>query len=556
MAWQAAAIALTLIALSAHAAVSVLQSRGDAASTGANLAETELTPQTVGSGSFGKLASLQVEGFVYAQPLIAAGIQIAGKRRNVVYIATMENVVYAFDADDFSATGGLLWQVRFSEGGATPVPVADVLPATNPAYTLVKGAIGVMSTPVIDPSTNTIYVLSRWKAGDEYGQSLHALDLSSGAEKPNSPMPIVFTDASGISFDPKWHGQRTGLVIAGNKIVIAWGSIQDAGPYHGWVMAYDKASLALTGAFCTTCGPQISPVGVPYGGGFWQSGRAPAASLLPANWCSELDQLDHDLGGSGLVLITENLRKLLIGGGKDGVLRLFDANALTSPEVVAGPQQQLQALQLAGPSGDCTAQLLGGPVYWNRATGKAGNTPNSSLVFVAAKNDYLRSFSMNAAAQAPFVPSAVGISRINGHPGGILTLSANSNIPGSGIVWLVHADSPDCNWKSGALFDAKPATLRAYHADNGLQELWTSNNAAGRDAPGYFSKFTPATVANGKVYVVTAPAPESYPSLAYSYYAGTVYSLIQVYGLNPPASAPVVRNNAVLMAPIFSILGQ
>ena len=618
VAWQAAAIALTLIVLSAHAAVSVLQSRGDAASTGANLAETELTPQTVGSGSFGKLASLQVEGFVYAQPLIAAGIQIAGKRRNVVYIATMENVVYAFDADDFSATGGLLWQVRFSEGGATPVPVADVLPATNPAYTLVKGAIGVMSTPVIDPSTHTIYVLSRWKAGDEYGQSLHALDLSSGAEKPNSPMPIVFTDASGISFDPKWHAQRTGLVIAGNKIVIAWGSIQDAGPYHGWVMAYDKASLALTGAFCTTCGPQISPVGVPYGGGFWQSGRAPvvdasgfvyllsgngwptgdngqlsgagfwqrscvgdlpiptgyygqslialdpnklallapAASLLPANWCSELDQLDHDLGGSGLVLITENLRKLLIGGGKDGVLRLFDANALTSPEVVAGPQQQLQALQLAGPSGDCTAQLLGGPVYWNRASGKAGNTPNSSLVFVAAKNDYLRSFSMNAAAQAPLVPSAVGTSRINGHPGGILTLSANSNIPGSGIVWLVHADSPDCNWKSGALFDAKPATLRAYHADNGLQELWTSNNAAGRDAPGYFSKFTPATVANGKVYMVTAPAPESYPSLAYSYYAGTVYSLIQVYGLNPPASAPVLRNNAVLMAPIFSILGQ
>ena len=163
---------------------------------------------------------------------------------------------------------------------------------------------------------------------------------------------------------------------------------------------------------------------------------------------------------------------------------------------------------------------------------------------------------MNAAAQAPLVPSAVATSRINGHPGGILTLSANSNIPGSGIVWLVHADSPDCNWKSGALFDAKPATLRAYHADNGLQELWTSNNAAGRDAPGYFSKFTPATVANGKVYVVTAPAPESYPSLAYSYYAGTVYSLIQVFGLNPPASAPVVRNNAVLMAPIFSILGQ
>jgi hypothetical protein len=622
----AAAASMSLSSAPALGDVSVLMSRGDHAGSGANLAETILNPRTVSSGNFGKLASLRVEGFVYAQPLIAAGVHVGGKTRNVLYVATMTNVVYAFDADDFTSTGGLLWQVRFSNRGAVPVPNADLFgaaPPDNGSATfneVVRGDIGIMGTPVIDAVSNTIYVLSRWKSGGSYSHALHALDLSTGAEKFNGPAQVSFTDSTGLwTFVPMVEGQRPGLLLVGNNIVAAFGSLQDLGDYHGWLMAFNKTTLSLVGAFCTSCGPTQNGVGdrPPFGGGFWQSGRAPAVdsagliyaftgngwptgirtamnpnalscltnnpvpdmyfgesvvkldpthlsngnqllsplgSVLPDDWCSMLDMDDMDLGGSGPVLIAENSRSLLLGGGKDGVLRMFDANAIVSPYVDTGlipGSPEVQDITVSpDPKPGCDHHVMSGPVYWNRSSG----SPRTSLLIVSRENDYLRSYMLTFPGGQPTLspmPPGPGQSAylFYGHPGGILTLTANGSVSGTGIVWVAHAQNTSCDFNTSAVFNVKLGTLRAYNADNLSQLLWTSDVVGSRDALGYFSKFTPPTVVNGKVYVASSPAPDI--PTPYTYYSGTVYSTVQVYGMNPPAVAPVVMNNEIRMAPIL-----
>ena len=239
-------------------AVDILTQHNDQFRTGANLSETILTPANVNATQFGKLFSYAVDGYVFAQPLYVSAYSISGGTHNVCYVATMEDSVYAFDADSNTT----YWHKQFTGGNITPVPIVDITGNNN---LNIHGDVGILSTPVIDKTSGTIYVLARTKntSTTTYIQSLHALDLATGNEKFGGPIVI---SASG--FDNKMQNQRPGLALANGNVYIAWGSHEDFTPYHGWVMAYNATTLAQVAVFNTTPGGSQSAI--------WMAGQAPA----------------------------------------------------------------------------------------------------------------------------------------------------------------------------------------------------------------------------------------------------------------------------------------
>src|SRR5579883_168722 len=245
---------------------SVLSQRYDNARTGANLSELTLTTANVNVNQFGKLFSLSVDGSTQAQPLYVPNVPIPGKgTHNVLYVATMNDKVYAFDADNNAgANASPLWMRDFTNAaaGITAVPITDIACACN-----VVGNVGIESTPVIDPASETIYLLARTKENGSYFQRLHALDITSGAERPGSPVAIHASVGS-ATFDPLIENQRSSLAIANGKVYIAWASHEDSHAYHGWIMAYNAQTLAQSAVFCVT------PSGT--WGGVWESGWAPS----------------------------------------------------------------------------------------------------------------------------------------------------------------------------------------------------------------------------------------------------------------------------------------
>ena len=240
-------LALLYVTLTPHlsAGVDVLVGRYDTRGTGANLDERILNTTNVNLAGFGKLFSYEVEGAIYAQPLIVSAVRIGGRDRNVLYVATTNDWVYALDAEDPGADGGLLWQVRLTDQGALPEPSLS---------SRVQGNIGILGTPVIDRARATIYVLARSRGPEGYLQRLHALDIRTGRELPGSPVDIapasVVREGITFTFATDRQTNRAGLTISEGKVVIAW-SGEDAD--HGWVMAYDADTLQRTGIFCTTC---------------------------------------------------------------------------------------------------------------------------------------------------------------------------------------------------------------------------------------------------------------------------------------------------------------
>ena len=211
----------TLACESAWSQVNVLTHRYDNARTGANLAETQLNTSNVNSGQFGKLFSYGVDADIYTQPLVVRGVNIVGKgTHNVVYVATNNNSVYAFDADNNQGPNDVpLWQVNFNGPGVTPVPASDVN-TLNSIRT--PGPIGIMGTPVINQATGTMYLVARTKettgSTPSYVQRLHALDLTSGAEKFGGPVIINaavpgsgYDNVAGlVTFNPRTQNQRAG----------------------------------------------------------------------------------------------------------------------------------------------------------------------------------------------------------------------------------------------------------------------------------------------------------------------------------------------------------
>jgi hypothetical protein len=521
--------AFLLLTSPVHAQVNVLTNRYDGARTGANLSETTLTVANVNPSQFGKLYSYPVDGSVYAQPLYASGVVINGTPRNVLYVATMHDKVYAFDAD--SSSPSPLWMRDFTNPPSiTPVPISDIVP---PNMNIV-GNVGIQSTPVIDAASRTIYLLARTKESGSYFQRLHALDIATGASRPGSPVTIAGSvagfapDGSGqvVTFNPKMQSQRAGLAISNGVVLISWAGHEDRTPYHGWVMGYDTASLARVGIYCVT--PDV------YGGGIWQGGRAPAIdasgnvyfatgngrydgnrsfgnsllklgvsrtggfSLLdyftPANH-AQLDADDDDLSGSGFTLLPGT--NLLLGGGKEGVLYLLNADNLG--RMAANDAQIVQKIPVTG------GHVMGGAVYWNSAN-------LGPMVYNWSEDDALKSYRFSGGRLA--LPAhSQGLVISPGHPGGSLTLSANGNASSSGIVWSSMPATED------AIHGLKAGVLRAFNAET-LAEIWSSERNASRDRAGTLMKFLPPVVVNGRVFLPNHD------------------NAVAVYGLLPQAPQP------------------
>lgn len=511
--WGLGAALLLPIAL--HAQINVLTNRYDAQRTGANLAETTLTAANVNATQFGQLYAYPVDGAVYAQPLYMAGVMINGTPRNVLYVATMNDKVYAFDADSASPTP--LWVKDFTNPPAvTPVPVTDIAPANRNMV----GNVGIQGTPVIDPATRTLFLVARTKEGGAYAQRLHALDVATGAERAGSPAVIagsvegtspdstVGSAGRIITFEPKVHVQRAGLALTNGVVLVAWAAHEDLTPSHGWIMGFDASTLTrvaimavsrdayLGGIWQGGRAPTIDAAGNAYfatGNGKWDGTRNFGNSLLkfgvsrtgltlldyftPGNeaW---LTTTDDDLSGSGFTLLPGT--SLLAGGGKEGVLYLLDANNLGHK--VSNDTQIVQKLPVNG------GHVMGGVVSWMSPT--AG-----LLVYNWSEDDSLKAYSLSGGRLAT-IPYAQGNVVSPGHPGGSLTLSANGSRTSTGVVWASMPTSQD------GIHGLVSGILRAFNAET-LNEIWNSEQNAARDRVGTLVKFVPPVVANGKVYLAT-----------------------------------------------------
>lgn len=407
--------------------VAVLTHHNDLSRTGANLRETLLTTRNVNRRQFGLLAVRWVDDEIYAQPLIMTNVVISGKgRHNLVLAATVNDSVYAFDADDPQVEQPY-WHVNFLSAGAVPPRNTDMVGACDGHYTDFSGNIGIIGTPVIDPQSQTLYVVARTKEqGSRFVQRLHALNPRDGRERRPGPVTIeaecagrADDGANGIvRFDPLRENQRPGLALTQGTVYIGWASHCDWPPYHGWLLGYDAQTLRRTVVYNST------PDGDE--GGIWMSGEAPA------------------IDSEGCLYIT-------IGNGSVG--------SVTDPRATINRGESLVKLQRVD----------------NRL---------SQYQFDRARAQFTLPEKAHSPNKAPL-----------GMPGGFLSLSADTNRAGTGILWASHPLSGDAN------HEVRPGILCAYDAEDVSHELWNSEQAGSRDRVGTFSKFCPPTVANGKVYL-------------------------------------------------------
>jgi hypothetical protein len=478
--------------------------------TGQNLTETVLTTGNVNVNQFGKLFSYPVDGQMYAEPLYVQGVNVAGQGvHNVVYVATENDSVYAFDADGLTTTP--LWQVSFLTNGAQTLSTTDIGGCAN-----ISPQVGITSTPVIDPVANTIFVLARTKivsgSGTTYYQTLHALDITTGLETPGSPVVVqasVNSNSGPVVFNPQTQNQRSGLFIDNGVVYISWASHCDIQPYHGWMIGYQEGTLQQVAVFNAT------PNGVE--GGIWQSGAAPAVDengnifvslgngtedvpnggvdygeglvnlnpsslavndyFIPSNY-QTLNNSDLDLGSGGPLLLPEQPTppmQLLVAAGKQGMVYLADRTNLGG--FSSNGNQVLQTL----PAGTVpTAHSM--PAYWQ------------NNVYFCGVADYVKSFLLSGGLLSGSPTSESP--QTFGYPGATPAVSANG--AANGILWVLST------------VQSYPAELHAYDAANISRELYNTAQDSSRDKAGLAVKFVVPTVANGKVYIATSAELDVY----------------------------------------------
>jgi hypothetical protein len=515
---------------SARADVAVLTQHNNLSRTGANLEETLLKTNNVNTNTFGLVFTRPVDDQVYAQPLVMTNVSIPGKgSHNLVIVATVNDSVYAFDADDASVTNAY-WQRSFTNATAVAPKNSDMTGACGGGYADFSGKIGIVSTPVIDPATGTLYLLARTKeSGSTFVQKLHALDIQTGNERSGSPViitgkyPGTASDGVGnvLTFDPQKQNQRSALTLVNGVIYIAWASHCDWQPYHGWLLGYDTTNLQQVASYVTT------PNGTE--GGVWMAGQGLSAdasgnlylstgngsvgitgnardttnrgesflkltrsgtnlnvtSWFTPNNYSALETGDIDLGSAGVLLIPNTT--LALSGGKQGVLYLVNRDNMGGLSFSGTDTNVVQVFTNA--SG--THQVMGAPIWWDG--------PNGSYTYVWVSHaDYLRQYKFDPVTGKFLLPgSRSQTAAAAGTPGGILSLSANGTNAGTGIVWASHQLIGSANQA------VQPGILRAFDAQNVTNELWNSELLTNRDSVGNFAKFVPPTVANGKVYLAT-----------------------------------------------------
>jgi hypothetical protein len=502
-------------------AMGVYTHKYDNTRQGVNVSETVLTPSNVNSTTFGKLFTLNVDGYIFGQPLIVPGVTINGSSHNVVYVATEHDSVYAFDADGTTTTP--LWKVSFLVNGATTVSTSPTASQPTPdlSSATIYPEIGITSTPVIDPTTSTIYVVAETKENGSFFHRLHALDLTTGAEKFGGPVLIqasvagTGTDAVNgqIAFSSIDQLQRPALTLYNGMVLIGFGSQADNPPWHGWMLAYNATTLQQTWKF------NVTPNGTD--GAIWMSGGGFAVDsndgiyFISANGTfgtnqdygdsfvrmnsagnvvdyftpdtqSTLAADDIDLGAGGAMILPDQSGAnphLIVGAGKDTNIYLVNRDNMGKFDSQSN-NQIVQELQSAL-GGESRSQ----PAYWN------------GFVYFSAFSDAVKAYAIsNGQLSATPVSKTPVTSALNcdagasptpgcalSSPSPIVSANGSSN----GILWLVFL----------AGGDAGTGTLYAYDATNLTRELYDSSQVASRDAVGTASKFVPVTVVNGKVYV-------------------------------------------------------
>jgi hypothetical protein len=479
--------------------IDVLNYHYDNWPTGWNQSETDLTPATVGSASFGMITTLNVDGNVFAQPLMVSNFTMPDSTvHNVLIVATGHDTVYAYDAQTYA----ILWQRSLGTPQATnDVGCGDI----QPEY-------GISSTPVILRSAAnkaTIYLIAATEpASFSFHTQVHAIDLGTGKDvmKPVEIHPKGKLATGGrIHFDPQNQWNRASLAYANGNLYVGVGSHCDnnAGAISGWVLSYSTTDLHETGAFNTIkaqAGYELSSI--------WMSGYAPAidasgnvfaitgngyynaqhgekgygesiielrpdlkrtvSTFTPSNFQS-LNNGDTDFGSGGFMLIPpadgQVAPPMGVGQGKEGTIYVVDASNLGGLER----------------HGHEPIQKISESACWCGAAYYVG--PSGGIVFYQGSGDVLRGYSVNTGA-SPSLTNTINGSSGGGFGGSFPIVSTNGSTANTGVVWLIKRNST--------------IQLEAYNAASLGTPLFQQN--AGVWSNGSRAYLSPM-VANGRVYV-------------------------------------------------------
>ena len=506
---------------------SVVTQHNNLSRTGWNNTEAILNTKNVHGGSFGKLYTRAVDDQLYAQLLLMNNVMLPGKgTRNLLFAATVNNSVYAFDADSANVTIPY-WQVNLTAPVLRPVKNTDETGACGGGYRDFSGNMGIVGTPVIDSLTNTLYVVARSVAANVTGfvQYLHALDITTGLEKANSPvliMPQVPGTGAGsvggvITFDPQKQNQRSGLLLLNGIVYITYAAHCDWGPYHGWVIGYDKTTLQQKNVYNST------PNG--YNGGIWMSGAAPSADdagniyvavgngtvgqggnvsdtrarsesaikLTPSgtgftiptfftpNNYPTLENGDLDFGVTEMMLIPNTNQ--VMTACKDGKIYVMDRDNMGGYN--AGSNNVLQTIDLG-----TNAHLRSSFAYYKGA--------QKEYIYTWSENTLLKAFPYSRILNQLDVANVInsGVQGPVGNNGAVLSVSSDGSVDSTAVLWTSFAANGDANQS------VRPGILHAFDAGDVTKELWNSSQDAADD-PGNYAKFNCITVANGKVYLPT-----------------------------------------------------
>ena len=495
---------------------------------GQNTNEFILTPGNVNVNSFGKLFSYSLDGYMYAEPVYIPNVVINGQAHNVVFAATENNSVYAFDADsNAGANSGLLWQTNL---GIAEISINNY--GIRYHHNVLNPLIGITSTPVIDPASGTIFVdtftgpIANTNSGYHV---LHALNITNGTEKPFSPVlvnasvPGTGVDSSNgvVRFNPSMSMNRPAMTLAGGFLFVSFGSYGDSDPYHGWVIGYNPTNLVqLTNyTFCTTPNATTNVFGTNAAeGALWMGGgglcvdentnlyfevgngsfsaqtnggdygdsfvKLSAASnlLAVADYFAPSNQAamaanDTDLGSGGPILLPDEVGSaahphLVVGAGKEGTIYLVDRDNMGHFDSATNRIVQTLPNVMGG--------IWGVPAYWNH------------LIYFQGSGDVLKAFAISNAviSSLPATKTTTSFSTYT-----TPSISANGN--NNGIAWVIQTDA----YNGGNGVTGGAAVLHAYNATNLAQELYNSNQNLSRDNPGAALKYAVPVVANGKVIV-------------------------------------------------------
>jgi hypothetical protein len=468
----------------------------DNARTSANTWETILTPSNVNSTSFGKLFTQPTDGFVVGHPLYLPGVTIGLGVYNVVYVATMHDSVYAFDADHANAAP--LWItsiLSYSPAGATTVPATVKKNSGTTGWT----ELGIISTPVIDPVTGTLYLVAETYENGSVTHRLHALDVATGQEKPGGPTTLAATyilNGTTTTFSDLYQMNRPGLLLTNGHVYIAFGSNCCNDYSQGWVLSYNAATLQQEGTYTAQPGKTLASI--------WQKGAGISAdtsgniyaetgegpyiagtnlsvsvlkltqtdtTLALTDWFTPYNQLylssnDLDLNDGVLILPDQpgTYPHELIAEGKEGTIYILNRDNMgqfCSTCTTVDSQIVQEIPQGAG-------RQSGTPVYWN------------NTVYFTGEAIPVQAYTLSNGVLV--VPPSVRSIQIAGGGHAVITANGNSN----GVLWFVNG-----------------ASLWAMDAST-LSTLYTSDQAANsRDTLPALAHFATPIVADGKVFIGT-----------------------------------------------------